>query len=329
MNNIDIVCPVYREAATIELFHNALRRATELMPTDINFHYIYILDPSNDGTEEKLRVFAEEDLNVSVIVMSRRFGHQAALVAGLDASRGDAVVMLDSDMQHPPSLIPELIREWQSGADIVQALRQDADQDRIRTRLFSRMFYRLFESFSKIEIGAGAADFRLMSRKVVEVFREQLREQNPFLRGLISWVGFKIVYVPFKPGKRLGGQSNYSVSALMLFAANGLCSFSKLPLRVCIMLGFILSALSFFGGLLNVIAYLAFGPEYQPGWASLFAFLTFGVGVNLFFLGVLGEYVGLIFDEVKQRPRYLIDGIHGQLERSATPAITRQQVFQS
>jgi dolichol-phosphate mannosyltransferase len=325
MNSIDIVCPVYREEAAIAKFHGALLEVSGRLTKEFIFRYIYVVDPSPDRSEDILRDLAERDDRITVIVMSRRFGHQAALVAGLDASNGDAVVMLDSDMQHPPSLIPDLIQHWRTGADIVQALRQDGDAVGFGKRVTSALFYQLFERISKIDINAGAADFRLLSRKVVEVFRDRLPEQNPFLRGLVSWVGYKIVYVPFVPEKRVAGRSNYGLSTLGVFALNGLCSFSKLPLRICIFAGLAFAVLSMFGGIGLVLNYFLAQEPRVPGWASLFALLAFASSVNLFFLGVLGEYVGLIFDEVKDRPRYLIDRTYGMPPRDDAGAGPRRR----
>lgn len=307
---IDVVCPVFREEASILAFHEALVAATGTCGPGLQWRFLYVVDPSSDRTEHVLRELAGKDARIGVIVMSRRFGHQAALVAGLDASSADAVVMLDSDLQHPPSLIPTLIGHWRDGADVVQTLREDADHAGLGKRMTSTMFYRLFERFSSIKINSGAADFRLMSRRVCDVFRTQMREHNPFLRGLITWVGYRIVYVSFTPARRAAGSSNYSLARLTVFALNGLCSFSKLPLRACIVLGIGFGILSLVMGVFFVVLYFLDNTRV-PGWASLFALLSFATSLNLFFLGVLGEYIGLIFDEVKDRPRYLVDRTYG------------------
>ena len=207
MLKIDIVCPVFREEASIEAFHNALLAATTPLADEYEFRYIYTVDPSPpDRSGEILRAIADRSDNVTVIEMSRRFGHQAAIIAGIDEAKGDAVVMLDSDLQHPPSLIPTLIKHWREGAEIVQTLRQDGANISFGKRVTSRMFYSLFESVTKIDLNSGAADFRLLSRKVANVFRDQIREHNPFFRGLMTWVGYRIAYVPFVPDKRFAGR---------------------------------------------------------------------------------------------------------------------------
>jgi glycosyltransferase involved in cell wall biosynthesis len=312
MSTIDIVCPVFREEEGIATFHAALLDATDSLARSEQFRFIYVVDPSPDRTEAVLADLASRDGRIHVIVMSRRFGHQAALVAGLDASNGDAVVMLDSDMQHPPQLIPTLIEHWRSGADIVQTLRHDGDNITLVKRTTSALFYWFFERVAKIPLNPGAADYRLLSRRVADVFRGHLREHNPFLRGLVSWVGYKIVYVPFTPDKRAAGRSKYTLRSLGGFALNGLCSFSKLPLRICIFCGVAFALMSLLSGIGFTLYYFLAHEPRVPGWASLFALLSFGVSVNLFFLGVLGEYVGLIFDEVKDRPRYLVSRTYGK-----------------
>jgi dolichol-phosphate mannosyltransferase len=314
MMNIDVICPVFREEESIVTFHNTLLEAIAPLAADYSFRFIYVVDPSPDKSEALLCDLGTRDSRISVIVMSRRFGHQAALIAGLDASTADAAIMLDSDMQHPPSLIPTLIRHWRTGADIVQALRQDDNESSsLGKRMTSVLFYRLFTYFARIDINSGAADYRLLSRDVVGVFRNQLREHNPFRRGLITWVGYKIVYVHFTPEKRFAGRSNYSLSALGIFALNGLCSFSKLPLRICMFFGFVFAIVSMIGAVVEICIHFFIDRTYAPGWASLFALLAFASSINLFFLGVLGEYIGLIFDEVKDRPRYLIARTYGTL----------------
>lgn len=290
----------------IELFHRQLVAAIEPLNRGYQIRIIYILDPSPDRTEMLLCAISAGDPRVEILVMSRRFGHQAALMAGLDCSRADAVVMLDSDMQHPPELIPQLIEHWEQGADIVQALREDGREIGFLRRLSSRWFYNILRRIGMRELGVGASDYRLLSRRVAAIVCAQLPERNPFLRGLVSWVGFHVVQVGFKPSARARGHSHYRPSTLFTFALNGICSFSKLPLRVCVGLGIAIACCSFLVGLAEIVSYM-FGMVRVPGWSSLIAALCFLGGVQLFFLGMIGEYVGLIFDEVKARPRYLMD----------------------
>ena len=306
MPTIDVICPVYREEQVIALFHDRLSAALEPLAASYRFRILYVLDPSSDGTEMVLSMISAKDPRVEVLVMSRRFGHQAALVAGLDHSDADAAVMLDSDLQHPPELIARLVELWEQGAEIVQAVRMDGAETGTLKRLTSHGFYKLFLKLGVVDLPVGASDFRLVSRRVAEVIRAQLPEQNPFLRGLVSWVGFNIAHVPYKPAAREFGRSNYRASTLFTFALNGICSFSKLPLRFCSGLGLAVAVLSLLGGFAELLLYAVGGMEV-PGWPSLIAALCFLGGIQLFFLGVIGEYVGLIFDEVKRRPRYIVD----------------------
>lgn len=321
---LDIICPVFREALGIQLFHERLSRVLAQLPA-YECRIIYVVDPAGDDSEAVLMRMADADRRVDVVVMSRRFGHQNCLVAGLDLSDGDAAIMLDSDQQHPPELIPELVREWEAGADVVQAVRTDTVETGFLKRVTSRMFYRLFQKFGTLDMPVGAADYRLLARPVVAVFRDQLREQNPFLRGLVHWVGFTMRHVRFEPEQRRHGTSAYRPSLLLGFALNGWCSFSKMPLRICVISGLAFAALASFITVMQIVAYF-FGRTDVPGWLSLVIAPAFFGGVQLVFLGVIGEYIGLIFDEVKGRPRYIVQQHHraGQ-PAGVTPAGVEQR----
>lgn len=313
MRRIDVICPVYAEGRGINLFHDRITAVLADLETRYSLHFIYVVDPAGDDTEAALEAIAARDSRVESIVMSRRFGHQLALVAGLDASTGDAAVMLDSDLQHPPELIPEMVRHWEQGGDIVQAIRNDGRDVAPWKRLTSRWFYQTFMRVGSVELKSGAADFRLLSRPVVAVFRDQLPEHSPFLRGLVSWVGFNVRYVPFETGVRVSGTTKYRLSTLIEFAINGVTSFSKMPLRICIAVGMSVALLSLLYGAVSVIqAFLH--TRSVPGFATLITAVSFLGGVQLIFLGVLGEYIAVIFDEVKNRPRYLVS------RRIGTPA---------
>ena len=224
--------------------------------------------------------------------------------------------MLDSDMQHPPELIPELVRRWEDGADIVQTLRQDDLSVSWFKRTTSRWFYEFLMRIGSIDLPVGAADYRLVSSRVARTIREQLPERNPFLRGLISWVGFNVCYVPFATVQRFGGRSKYNLATLLGFALNGIFSFSKFPLRLCIGVGISLAVLSVIFTSVQIVMYLN-GSDAVPGWASLFGAVGIIGGIQLLFLGMLGEYLSIIFDEVKQRPRYLISRQTGPANRDS------------
>jgi polyisoprenyl-phosphate glycosyltransferase len=306
MKNINIICPVFQEEEVIESFHGKLVEALNDLNARYSLRIVYVLDPSPDRTEAKLLELSKRDPRVEILVMSRRFGHQAALMAGMDHSAADAVVMLDSDLQHPPELIPQFVRRWEDGADIVQAIRNDGPDIHPAKRLTSRWFYLLFEKIGAADLQVGAADYRLVSARIVRIFQTQMREHNPFLRGLVGWVGFRVDYIPFVSAQRTKGRSKYHAATLFNFALNGICSFSKVPLRFCIITGILLAALSILGGIAQIFVYFFFTSANLPGWASLVASVTFLGGLQLFFLGVIGEYVGLVFDEVKNRPHYLL-----------------------
>jgi len=303
---VDIICPVYREAEGIQLFHDELAAVLDELDERYHSRVLYVLDPSSDETELRLRKICELDPRVTTLVLSRRFGHQAALVAGLEHATGDAVIMLDSDGQHPPQLIPDLLAAYEAGADIVQAVRKDSTTTSWFKRWSSEAFYRLMSRMAAIDLQVGSADFRLMSRRVVAVFRDQLPESNPFIRGLTSWVGYTVTYVGFTSQERLAGRSKYSLRSLLEFAITGVTSFSKVPIRAAAVLGMAISALSVLYGCFILAAYLS--QRYvPPGWTSMVAVMSFLGGLQLLFLGLIAEYVGQIFDEVKGRPRYLVD----------------------
>jgi dolichol-phosphate mannosyltransferase len=302
---LDVICPVYREAEGIKSFHAELGGVLDRLSDQYDCHVLYVMDPSTDATEERLEEICLADPRASALVLSRRFGHQAALVAGLEHAPGDAVVMLDSDGQHPPETIVELVAAFERGADVVQAVREDAPQTGWLKRKASSGFYKLMSRVAAIDMQVGSADYRLLSRRVVDVFHHQLPERNPFIRGLTSWVGFTVAYVGFSCRDRMVGESKYSLRLLVEFAINGVTSFSKLPIRATAVLGLGMSSLSALYAVFAVGAY--FVQDYiPPGWTSLLAVVAFIGGLQLLFLGIIAEYVGQIFDEVKGRPRYLV-----------------------
>jgi len=303
--HIEVICPVYREAEGIQAFHAELSGVLDKIADRYTSRVLYVMDPSSDETERRLEEICASDPRVRTLVLSRRFGHQAALVAGLEHCHGDAAVMLDSDGQHPPEVILDLLEAFERGADVVQAVRQDAPRTGWFKRKTSELFYRLMSRLASIDLRVGSADFRLLSRRVVDVFRDQLPERNPFIRGLTSWVGFTVAYVGFTSRDRESGTSKYSLRLLIEFAATGVTSFSKFPLRAAAGIGVVMSTLSVVYGCIAIAAY--FTQNYvAPGWTSLLAVISFIGGLQLLFLGVIAEYVGQIFDEVKGRPRYLI-----------------------
>jgi polyisoprenyl-phosphate glycosyltransferase len=303
---LSVVCPVYNEEALIEHFHAELSAAIAPLEERYRIGILYSVDRCTDRTVEILRGIADRDRRVRVLVMSSRFGHQMSLVAGIDHSDTDAIVMLDSDLQHPPQLIPRMVEEFEKGYDIVYTIRQESPAVGFVRRKASNLFYALINLISPVSIQENAADFRLISRKVARVFRTQIRERNQFLRGLFGWVGFRRTGLSFQVQPRAGGKSKYSLARLLRFASEGVVSSSKKPLQAAIALGLVFAS---FGFLLAVITFIQyFTIDQMPsGWTTLVIIISGFSGIHLIFLGIIGEYIGAIFDEVKARPHYIVD----------------------
>jgi dolichol-phosphate mannosyltransferase len=311
MKTIGIVLPVYNEEEGLGAFHEALFAVLDGLAAQYRFEVIYVLDRSPDNSFLVLCKLAQQFPNVTVLHLSRRFGHQMSLVAGIDHSAGDAVIMMDCDLQHPPRVIPELLKKFEEGYDIVHTIREYDQRTGVFKKWTSRFFYRLQNALSPVQLQEGAADFRLISGKVARLFREAVREQNQFLRGLFQWAGFRSISITFVSPQRAAGRTKYDLLRLLTFSFAGITSFSKLPLRLASILGFAISALSALYGFWSIAQYFRRG-DFPPGFASLIVLVLFMGGLQLTFLGILGEYLGSVFDEVKRRPLYIIDEvIHG------------------
>jgi len=319
MATIDIILPVYNEEEGLAIFHGALSIVLSDLSGRYSFRVIYVLDRCSDNSLAVLKGIVSQDPRVTVLHLSRRFGHQMSLVAGLDHSVGDAAVLMDCDMQHPPELIPKLLEKMEQGYDVVQALRKYDRKIPGAKQWTSHIFYKLQNWLSPIEIPNGSADFRLISCKVRRVFQGSIREQNQFLRGLFQWVGFRQATVEFVSPPRAAGTTKYSLTRLLTFSIAGITSFSKVPLRVAAVLGFIISAVSLLYGLFAITVYLTVG-HLPPGYTSLIVAVSFIGGLQLMVLGILGEYLGAVFDEVKRRPLYIIDEVLGGDVRQQTAA---------
>ena len=310
MKTVDIILPVYNEEPGIALFHQELLKVLDTLSARYRFHLIYVVDRSKDRSFGVLKELALAAGNISVLHMSRRFGHQMSLVAGMDHARGDAVIMMDSDLQHPPELIPVLLEEFEKGHDVVHTVRQYADSASFLKRFTSNLFYRFQNLLSPVDIPAGVADFRLISRKVVTSFQQNIREHNQFLRGLFQWIGFNATYVPFQCHARAAGRTKYTLGRLLVFFSDGIVSFSRVPLRAAILIGLMMSALS---GIYAAVLFLdfVFRGGFPRGYTSLIIAILFVGGLQLILMGVIGEYIGHIFDEVKARPLYIVDELVG------------------
>jgi dolichol-phosphate mannosyltransferase len=305
MPALDLVIPVYNEEEGLIEFHHAILE-TEL-PDGFTLRYIYVDDGSTDKTPALLERLAAEDARVTIIRLSRNFGHQAALTAGLDAARGDVILTMDGDGQHPPSLIPEMLRLHLAGYDVVQAQRIDVpESSRLFKRVTSRFFYRILSAVGEVRLDAGVSDFRLLSRRALEAVKS-LPEYHRFLRGMVVWIGFPTVTLPYKPALRISGNPKYSVAKMVRLAGDGIFSFSLFPLRIALLAGTAFFALAFFELGYIVSAWIRGRTNtIVPGWTSIILIMTAGTAINLIILGILGVYIGMIFREVKRRPVYIV-----------------------
>jgi dolichol-phosphate mannosyltransferase len=302
---ISIVCPAYQEEEVLPLFHRELCSVLSEVEKDYDIEILYIDDGSCDRTLSVIRDVGSRDKRVRFLSFSRNFGHQAALTAGLEHARGDAVIMMDSDLQHPPALIPELLSKWKEGFDVVLTVRQDDPELGVFKRWSSKWFYRVMNWLSETEIRMSAADYRLMSRRALDSFLE-LRETHRFLRGLVSWLGFPTAEISFKPVSRQGGVSKYTFRRMTNFAFDGLLSFSKVPLRLSLLLGFGAVGFSLLYSFYAFVQWLFAPGTLAFGSTFILISLYFMSGCILCGLGIVGEYVGRIYEQVKGRPHYVV-----------------------
>jgi glycosyltransferase involved in cell wall biosynthesis len=307
---LSIVAPVYNEGELIARFLEELTAVLRTLPHE--FEIIAVDDGSSDETPRILDELCGRFSELGVIHLSRNFGHQAALTAGLDAATGDAVIMMDSDLEHPPSLIPEMVARWEEGFDVVYAVR-----DRVRThsllkRSTSRMFYKAMNLVSDIPIPENAADFRLMSRAAADELRA-LRERTRFLRGLSSWIGFRQIGITYQPVIRRVGPTKYTLRRMLNLGADGLLSMSTMPLRVGLVSGFVMSLVSLLYIIYIVISWFIDKSTVVLGWPSLIVAILFLGGLQLTVMGLIGIYVANIYAEVKRRPLYIVRSKEGRV----------------
>jgi dolichol-phosphate mannosyltransferase len=300
---VSVVVPAFNESQNIPLLYQKIAAALPQAGVR-NWELIFADDGSRDNTWSAICALAAQDRGVRGVRLSRNFGHQYALLAGLEAAAGDAVVMMDCDLQHPVEMIPMMLERWQAGFQVVKTLRQDDCQIGWFKRWTSRAFYRLFSVLSGVNLQPGLADFRLLDRRALnELLR--LREEGLFLRGLTEWIGFPSCVLPYQAGQRACGRSQYNLRKMVRLAWNGVSSFSITPLRIGIFIGLIgslVSLLSLFYAFFGKI----FGRGIVPGWASTLMVISLLFFLLFVYLGVLGEYVGRIIIEVRQRPRFIV-----------------------
>ena len=302
-----VVIPIYNEEDVILTLHQRLTKVLEKVGE--SYEIIFVNDGSTDTSVRLLLDLRAQDARVKVVNFSRNFGHQIAITAGLDHSSGDAVIVMDGDLQDPPEVIPQLISEWQAGNDIVFAIRESRDGEGLFKRITALGFYRILRRLTTTQIPVDAGDFRLMSRVAVNALKS-IRERNRFVRGLVGWIGFRHSSIRYARDRRYAGMTKYPLMRMIRFALNGIFSFSFLPLQLATYLGFAVSLLSFIY-LVYAIWLKLFTTRVVQGWASVMVAVLFVGGVQLVSLGIIGEYIGRIHDEVKQRPLYLVDPLDG------------------
>lgn len=307
MRTLTVIAPVYNEEEVIADFYRELQSVLKTL-SGYRSTMLFVVGRGTDRTFPILQELAARDKMLQVLYLSARFGHQMQLLAGIDHADTDtdAVIMMDSDLQHPPSVIPKLLAEFEKGNEVVYTVREKAaDQNNIR-KWCSDLFYWFLNRISDVPISGNAADFRLISRRVAKILREDIRERNLFLRGIFPWLGFSQAAVRFTAQPRRAGKSKYPLSRLVTFGLSGVVSFSRKPLRVAIGIGLLFALFGFLYALFTIAQFLFF--EALPtGYATLVVLLSVFGGFQLVFLGVIGEYIGAIFDEVKKRPHYIVD----------------------
>jgi polyisoprenyl-phosphate glycosyltransferase len=296
---LSVVAPIYNEEATIDEFYARTCAALD----GLQFELVLVDDGSKDGSATALERLAENDPRVRVVFLSRNFGHQTALTAGLDHARGDAVVMLDADLQDPPELICTMLDRWRAGCDVVYAVReQRAGESRFKLST-AKWFYKLFDTLTQVELEHNSGDFRLLDRRALDALLS-MRERNRFLRGMTVWVGYTQAAVAYKRDARYAGDTKYTLPKMIRFSLDAIVSFSDRPLQLATLFGFLISSLAFVA--IPVVIVLRVVGSYLPGFSSItIAVLLLG-GIQLIAIGIIGEYVGRIYDEVKGRPLYIV-----------------------
>jgi dolichol-phosphate mannosyltransferase len=307
---LSIVTPAFNESGNLAELHRRL--VSELQKLDLSFEIIIVDDGSSDDTWAEISRLNRLDPRVRGLRLSRNFGHQYALFAGLNYAVGQAVITMDADLQHPPHVIPRLVQAWRSGAKIVNTIRIDPADFTFAKRVLAKIFYSSFSFLSGVKLSPGMADFRLLDRAVV-IQLLQLREEGLFLRGLVQWVGYPTVNVEFQCDPRFSGKTNYTVRRMLKFGWQGVTSFSIVPLRLSVVTGIITAMLSFFWLLEAVYTKIVLN-ETVPGWASTVGILSFLFGVMFIIIGLIGEYIGRILVQVRSRPLFIVADRTANLE---------------
>jgi dolichol-phosphate mannosyltransferase len=311
---LSLVIPAYNEEGNIQVVYERVSRILD--STELDWELIFSVDPSTDGTEQLIRDLADTDDRVKMLRFARRFGQPMATLAGLEASSGDAVIVIDCDLQDPPELIPQLISKWREGFDVVYAQRRHREGETLPKRLVAALGYRLIKRISEVDIPPNTGDFRLMSRRVVDNV-VSLQEGHGFLRGLVGFVGFPQTAVPYDRDARANGSGKYNrFTGSLRIGLNGIVGFSRYPLQVISVIGFVFAFLSLLLALAYFSAKLA-GARFPIGNATIVILVAFFSGIQLLSLGVMGEYIGRIYDEVRRRPKYILESRYGWEKRDS------------
>ena len=297
------VVPVYNEEETLEELYRRLSAVAQQLdgPAEV----VFVDDASSDGSQRILQSFLARDPRVRTVRLARNFGHQVAISAGIDHARGDAVVIMDADLQDPPEVVPKLVERWREGYDVVYGVRERRQGDTWFKRVTASLFYRLLHSFAETDVPVDAGDFRLIDRKVADAFRA-LPERHRYVRGLFAWLGFRQIGVPFARDPRFAGEPKYSYRASLRLAIDGIVSFSTAPLRFALVFGCVVALATFVVGIFALVTRIA-GFYSLPGWASILVVVSFVGGVQLVLTSAVGLYVGRMYDEVKARPLYVVE----------------------
>jgi dolichol-phosphate mannosyltransferase len=305
---LSIVIPCYNEE---EVIHETMSRMNQfrLGLNNLDLELIFIDDGSQDRTRELIKSYATPEFPLKLIGFSRNFGHQIAVTAGIDAAKGDAVVLIDADLQDPPEIIHQMIGKWREGFDVVYGTRTDRPGESPFKLATARGFYRLLNRLSDVSIPLDTGDFRLMSRAVVDTLRA-MPERDRFVRGLVSWVGFRQIAIPYKRAERFAGLSKYPLRKMLRFATDGILSFSIKPLQLSVSLGMACAAMAIFF-IFYALFLRLFTDRWVEGWTALMIAVLFIGGVQLICIGILGEYVGRIYNESKERPLYVAQEYYG------------------
>lgn len=303
MLDCSVVASVYNEEEGVNAFYEALTAV--LSSLKISYEIIFVNDGSADGSLALLKNMAAQDPRVKIVNFSKNFGHEAAMIAGIDHSRGNAVICMDSDLQHPPEMIPEMLKKREEGFDVVNMVRTERKDAGFMQKLNSKLFYKFINSISSVKLVEGASDFFLISRKVCDVLKNNYRERTRFLRGIIQIVGFRKTALQYVANERIAGKSKYSFFKLLLLSFTAISSFSKLPLQLGIITGLIFGLISIVLGAYSIVMWILETPV--SGYTTTIVFLSAFAGIQLFVTGIIGQYLSYVFDEVKNRPIYIVD----------------------